>query len=138
MPLHGEGQPFQVLLIRCRKTRHKPHQPHIGSEMPVGMVAEVPLTGLSFGPAVGWQSLCGSRYFGPLAAIGAGDAVATPCTTDLNGRAGSACRPCMALADWHIELLRPLSRQHKLVAFWVYAHRQMRRLAIFRLWFPAE
>jgi hypothetical protein len=42
------GQPFRVQLIGCRKTRHQPHKPLIGSEMPVHMVAEVPLTGLSF------------------------------------------------------------------------------------------
>ena len=34
--------------MRRRKTRHQPHQPPIGSEMPVRMVEEVPLTGLSF------------------------------------------------------------------------------------------
>jgi len=32
--------------MRRQKTRHQPHQPPISSEMPVGMVAEVPLTGL--------------------------------------------------------------------------------------------
>jgi hypothetical protein len=32
--------------LECQ-TRHQPHQPPIGSEMPVDMVAEVPLTGLS-------------------------------------------------------------------------------------------
>ena len=46
--LRGGGQPFRVPPIRCRKTRHQPHQPHIGPEMPVDMVAEVPLAGLSF------------------------------------------------------------------------------------------
>jgi hypothetical protein len=46
-PLRGEGQAFRVPLIGCRKTRHQPHQPLIGSEMPVDIVAEVPLTGLS-------------------------------------------------------------------------------------------
>ena len=44
---------FRVPLIGCRKTRHQPHQPLIGSEMPVDMVAEVRLTGLSFG--LQWQ-----------------------------------------------------------------------------------
>ena len=49
--LRGGGQPFRVPPIRCRKTRHQPHQPHIGPEMPVDMVAEVPLAGLSFYPS---------------------------------------------------------------------------------------
>ena len=44
----GGGQPFRVPLIGCRETRHQPHRPLIGSEMPVDIVAEVPLTGLSF------------------------------------------------------------------------------------------
>jgi len=44
----GGGQPFREQLMRRRKTRHQPHQPPIGSEMPVDMVAEVPLTGLPF------------------------------------------------------------------------------------------
>jgi len=44
----GGGQPFPEPLIWCRKTRHQPHQPPTSSEMPAGMVAEVPLTGLSF------------------------------------------------------------------------------------------
>ena len=35
-------------LIGCRETRHQPHRPLIGSEMPVDIVPEVPLTGLSF------------------------------------------------------------------------------------------
>ena len=33
MPLPGGGQPFREQLIRCRKTRHQPHQPSIGSEI---------------------------------------------------------------------------------------------------------
>lgn len=33
--------------FRDRKTGHEPHQPAIGSEVPVDMIAEVPLTGLS-------------------------------------------------------------------------------------------
>jgi hypothetical protein len=49
MPPQMGGQPFRVQLIGCRKTRHQPHKPLIGSEMPVHMVAEVPLTGLSCG-----------------------------------------------------------------------------------------
>ena len=43
----GGGQPFRVPLIGCRETRHQPHRPLIGSEVPVDIVAEVPLTGLS-------------------------------------------------------------------------------------------
>ena len=39
--------PFRVPLIGCRETRHQPHQPIIGSEMPGDIVEEVPLTGLS-------------------------------------------------------------------------------------------
>ena len=45
-PFQGGGQPFREQLIRRRKTRHQPHQPPIGPEMPVDMVAEVPLAGL--------------------------------------------------------------------------------------------
>jgi hypothetical protein len=48
MTLQVGGQPFQVPLIGCRKTRHQPHQPLIGSEMPVDKVAEVPLAGPYF------------------------------------------------------------------------------------------
>lgn len=44
----GVCQPFRVPLIGCRKTRQQPHQPPIGSEMPVDMVAEVRLAGLFF------------------------------------------------------------------------------------------
>jgi len=47
-PPEGGGQPFREQLIRCQKTRYQPHQPPIGSEMPIDMVAEVPLTGLFF------------------------------------------------------------------------------------------
>jgi len=47
-PPEGGGQPFREQLILCQKTRHQPHQPPTGSEMPMDMVAEVPLTGLSF------------------------------------------------------------------------------------------
>jgi hypothetical protein len=43
----GEGQPFRVPVIWRRQTRHQPHQPPIGSEMPIDMVAEVPFAGLS-------------------------------------------------------------------------------------------
>ena len=48
MPLLGGGRPFREPLFECRKTRHQPHQPPIGSEMPIDMVAEVPLAGLTF------------------------------------------------------------------------------------------
>ena len=41
-----------------RKTRHAPHQPPIGSEMPIDMVAEVPLAGLFF---AGHTTLDGGR-----------------------------------------------------------------------------
>ena len=41
-------------LIWRRKTRHQPHQPSIGSEMPIDMVAEVPLAGLSFDAGGKW------------------------------------------------------------------------------------
>jgi hypothetical protein len=51
-PPQGGGQPFPEPLILCRKTRHQPHQPPISSEMPVGMVAEVPLAGQSFGRTI--------------------------------------------------------------------------------------
>jgi hypothetical protein len=33
---------FLAQLISCRKTRHRPHKPPIGSEMSVDMVADVP------------------------------------------------------------------------------------------------
>jgi hypothetical protein len=62
----GGGQPFREQLIRCRKTRHQPHQPPIGPEMPIDMVAEVPLAGLSFcagrTPARGGLAACGCRF----------------------------------------------------------------------------
>ena len=48
---------FRVPLIGCRKTRHQPHQPLIGSEMPVDMVAKVRLTGLTFVPSQARLSL---------------------------------------------------------------------------------
>ncbi len=57
MPLQGGGQTLREQLIRCRKTRHQPHQPSIDSEMPVRMVVEVPLAGLSFGAAA-WALGC--------------------------------------------------------------------------------
>jgi len=56
--------------MRRRKTRHQPHQPPIGPEMPVRMVAEVPLTGLSFramalAPTRGWRSTAATRWQRP-------------------------------------------------------------------------
>jgi hypothetical protein len=44
--------PFRVPLIGCREKRHQPHQPIIGSEMPVDIVKEVPLTGLPLAETV--------------------------------------------------------------------------------------
>ena len=65
--LRGEGQAFRVPLIGCRKTRHQPHQPLIGSEMPVDMVAKIRLTGLAFGGVPGGEGKCGQmiRVEGP-------------------------------------------------------------------------
>jgi hypothetical protein len=56
--IHDDREAVQV--SPDEKTRHQPHQPLIGSEMPVDMVAEVPLTGLSSprsitDACIGWE-----------------------------------------------------------------------------------